>query len=175
MEEQLSLIDLVLQASFTVQAVMGMLMLASVLSWYMIVQRFLYFRSARDEMYDFEERFWSGIDLSQLYREGNERASEGAAAMGMESIFRAGFKEFSRLAQQSDMDSEAVLEGSRRAMRVLSQGLWSLFRHPPGLARQPTGYVSLLKDCRHFEKTSIVVARPGPGFTSGLGPTTRRR
>lgn len=118
MEEQLSLIDLVLQASFTVQAVMGMLMLASVLSWYMIVQRFLYFRSARDEMYDFEERFWSGIDLSQLYREGNERASEGAAAMGMESIFRAGFKEFSRLAQQSDMDSEAVLEGSRRAMRV---------------------------------------------------------
>ena len=118
MEEQLSLIDLVLQASFTVQAVMAMLMLASVLSWYMIIQRFLYFRSARDEMYDFEERFWSGIDLSQLYREGNERASEGAAAMGMESIFRAGFKEFSRLAQQSDMDSEAVLEGSRRAMRV---------------------------------------------------------
>jgi len=117
-EEQLSLIDLVLQASFTVQAVMAMLMLASVLSWYMIIQRFLYFRSARDEMYDFEERFWSGIDLSQLYREGNERASEGAAAMGMESIFRAGFKEFSRLAQQSDMDSEAVLEGSRRAMRV---------------------------------------------------------
>ena len=118
MEEQLSLIDLVLQASFTVQAVMAILMLASILSWYMIVQRFLYFRSARDEMYDFEERFWSGIDLSQLYREGNERASEGTAAMGMESIFRARFKEFSRLAQQSDMDSEAVLEGSRRAMRV---------------------------------------------------------
>ena len=118
MEEQLSLIDLVLHASFTVQAVMAMLMLASILSWYMIVQRFIYFRSARDEMYEFEERFWSGIDLSQLYREGNERASEGAAAMGMESIFRSGFKEFSRLAQQSDMDSEAVLEGSRRAMRV---------------------------------------------------------
>ena len=118
MEEQLSLIDLVLHASFTVQAVMAMLMGASMVSWYMIIQRFLYFRSARDEMYDFEERFWSGIDLSQLYREGNERASEGASAMGMESIFRAGFKEFSRLAQQSDMDSEAVLEGSRRAMRV---------------------------------------------------------
>jgi biopolymer transport protein TolQ len=117
-EEQLSLIDLVLHASFTVQAVMAMLMLASILSWYMIIQRFIYFRSARDEMYEFEERFWSGIDLSQLYREGNERASEGAAAMGMESIFRSGFKEFSRLAQQSDMDSEAVLEGSRRAMRV---------------------------------------------------------
>ena len=118
MEEQLSLIDLVLHASFTVQAVMAMLVLASMLSWYMIVQRFIYFRNAREEMYSFEERFWSGIDLSQLYREGNEKAADGHAILGMESIFRAGFKEFSRLAQQSGMDSEAVLEGSRRAMRV---------------------------------------------------------
>ena len=118
MEEQLSLIDLVLHASFTVQMVMAMLMLASMLSWYMIVQRFIYLRNARDEMYLFEERFWSGIDLSQLYREGNDKAADGHPVLGMESIFRAGFKEFSRLAQQSEMDSEAVIEGSRRAMRV---------------------------------------------------------
>jgi biopolymer transport protein TolQ len=118
LEEQLSLLDLVLNASFTVQLVMALLLLASMLSWYMIVQRFIYLRNARDEMYDFEEQFWSGIDLSQLYREGNERAADGQAILGMESIFRAGFKEFSRLARQSAMDSEAVLEGSRRAMRV---------------------------------------------------------
>lgn len=118
MEEQLSLLDLVLHASFTVQLVMIILMLASMLSWYMIVQRFIYFRNARDEMYSFEERFWSGIDLSQLYREGNEKSADGHALLGMESIFRAGFKEFSRLAQQAEMDSEAVVEGSRRAMRV---------------------------------------------------------
>ncbi|MCB1678970.1 MAG: protein TolQ [Halioglobus sp.] len=120
MEEQLSLVDLVLHASFTVQLVMALLLLASVVSWYMIVQRFIYFSNARDEMYLFEERFWSGIDLSQLYREGNEKASDGQPILGMESIFRAGFKEFSRLAQQSEMDSEAVIEGSRRAMRVAS-------------------------------------------------------
>ena len=118
MEEQLSLIDLVINASFTVQLVMAMLLLASMLSWYMIVQRFLYLRNAREEMYSFEERFWSGIDLSQLYREGNERSADGQAILGMESIFRAGFKEFSRLAQQAEMDSEAMLEGSRRAMRA---------------------------------------------------------
>jgi len=118
LEDQLSLIDLVLNASFTVQLVMAILLAASMMSWYMIVQRFLYLRSARDEAYDFEERFWSGIDLSQLYREGNERSAEGHAILGMESIFRAGFKEFSRLAQQSEMDSQAILEGARRAMRV---------------------------------------------------------
>jgi biopolymer transport protein TolQ len=87
-------------------------------SWYMIVNRFLYYRDANDEMYRFEERFWSGVDLAQLYREGNERAADGFAILGMESIFRAGFKEFSRLAQQSEMDSEALIEGARRAMRV---------------------------------------------------------
>lgn len=118
MEEQLSLLDLVWNASFTVQFVMAILMLASMMSWYMIVNRFLYFRDAKDEMYRFEERFWSGIDLSQLYREGNDKAADGQAVLGMESIFRAGFKEFSRLAQQPEMDSEAVIEGSRRAMRV---------------------------------------------------------
>jgi len=118
LEEQLSLLDLVWNASFTLQFVMAILLLASVVSWYMIVNRFLYFRDARDEMYRFEERFWSGIDLSKLYREGNERSNEGRAILGLESIFRAGFKEFSRLAQQSELDSEAVIEGSRRAMRV---------------------------------------------------------
>ena len=118
MEDQLSLLDLVLQATITVQLVMATLLLASMASWYMIVQRVIYFRNVGNEMYDFEARFWSGIDLSQLYREGNERAAEGEVTLGMESIFRAGFKEFSRLAQQEEMDSEAILEGSRRAMRV---------------------------------------------------------
>ena len=118
MEEQLSLLELVWNASFTVQLVMVILLLASIFSWYMIVNRYLYFRNANDEMYRFEERFWSGIDLSQLYREGSEKGSDGSAILGMESIFRAGFKEFSRLAQQPEMDSEAVIEGSRRAMRV---------------------------------------------------------
>jgi biopolymer transport protein TolQ len=114
----MSLLDLVWNASFTVQLVMAILLLTSMVSWYMIVNRYLYLRNANDEMYRFEERFWSGIDLSQLYREGNDRAADGQPILGMESIFRSGFKEFSRLAQQSEMDSEAVIEGSRRAMRV---------------------------------------------------------
>ena len=118
MDEQLSLIDLVLQAGPVVKFVMALLLLASVTSWFMIVQRFLYFRSASAEMLDFEEHFWSGVDLAQIYREGNERAADGELIIGMEGVFRAGFKEFSRLAQQPDVDAEALLEGARRAMRV---------------------------------------------------------
>ncbi|MFK7828150.1 MAG: protein TolQ [Congregibacter sp.] len=118
MDEQLSLVELVLSAGPVVKIVMGMLLAASIASWFMIVQRVLYFRSAGAEMLDFEEHFWSGVDLAELYREGNQRASDGELIIGMEGVFRAGFKEFSRHAQQSDMDAEALLEGSRRAMRV---------------------------------------------------------
>ena len=118
MEEQLSLLDLVLHASFTVQLVMAILMLASMLSWYMIVKRFIYFRNARDEMYRFEERFWSGIDLSQLYREGNEKAPMAIAFWAWRVFSAPVSRSFPAWRSSRKMDSEAVIEGSRRAMRV---------------------------------------------------------
>ena len=133
MDEELSLIDLVLNASFTVQAVMAVLMLASMASWYMITQRLIYFRHVRSEMRDFEEHFWSGIDLSELYRDGNSRAEAGEV-IGMESIFRAGFNEFSRLVRQGQ-DADAIMDGAQRAMRVaLSREEEKLERHLPFLA-----------------------------------------
>jgi biopolymer transport protein TolQ len=118
LDEQLSLIDLVLQAGPIVKLVMALLLAASMASWYMIAQRLMYFRNANAEMLDFEDHFWSGIELAELYREGNVREAEGEHIIGLEGLFRAGFKEFSRLAQQSDMEAEALIEGARRAMRV---------------------------------------------------------
>jgi biopolymer transport protein TolQ len=106
-----------MNASLTVQLVMGILLLASLTSWYFIVQRVLYFRAARQEMESFEQEFWSGIDLSQLFRNGNTKTDRGNI-FGLESIFRAGFKEFSRLRQQVGADPDAVMEGTQRAMRV---------------------------------------------------------
>ena len=133
MNEQLSLIDLMLNASLTVQAVMALLVLASVTSWYMISQRLIYFRNVRAEMYGFEEQFWSGINLSELYREGTERAEAGEV-IGMESIFRAGFKEFSRLTQQG-LDADGIMDGTQRAMRVaVAREEEQLERHLPFLA-----------------------------------------
>lgn len=133
MNEQMSLMDLVLNAGLTVQAVMVLLLMASVVSWFMISQRLIYFRAVRDEMYSFEDQFWSGIDLSQLYRDGNERAEAGQV-IGMESIFRAGFKEFSRLAQQG-LESDSIMDGTQRAMRVaMSREEERLERHLPFLA-----------------------------------------
>lgn len=114
MSQDLSVWHLVANASLTVQLVMLLLLMASVMSWFMIAQRFLYFRVSQQAMRQFEHKFWSGIDLSQLYR----KVAADAEFVGMESVFRAGFKEFSRLRQQPGVDPDALMEGAQRAMRV---------------------------------------------------------
>ena len=114
MESEVSVWYLVANASVLVQLVMLLLALASVVSWALIFQRLQVFRKARQAQQVFEERFWSGMDLGQLYR---EVSADPTPFSGMESLFRAGFKEFSRLRQQSH-DADAVMEGTQRAMRV---------------------------------------------------------
>jgi biopolymer transport protein TolQ len=114
-QEQLSIWSLIVEASFLVQLVMLLLVAASVVSWVIIFQRANIFKQAEKSSVSFEDRFWSGMDLNQLYREINANPSAGG---GMESIFRAGFKEFTRLRQQEGVDPDAVMEGTNRAMRV---------------------------------------------------------
>ena len=114
-DNSLSIMHLLLNASFLVQLVMLILVMASVISWAMIFQRERYQRKAANAFSYFEKQFWSGIDLNQLYRQGNGR---NEMVEGIESIFRAGFKEFTRLRQTASADSDAVMEGSMRAMRV---------------------------------------------------------
>lgn len=118
MNDGISLIELILNASFAVQLVMLILFILSIISWIIIVQRWLVLSSARNGVFGFEQRFWSGMDLSQLYKEGSQMQQEDIQVVGMENIFRAGFKEFMRLRQQGSVDGEAIMEGAQRAMRV---------------------------------------------------------
>lgn len=113
----LSIVSLIMNASLLVQAVMLILFLASVISWVMIVQRGRYQSRAKAHFLAFENSFWSGGDLNQLFRQSNSRSAEGDVD-GVENIFRAGFKEFTRLRQQVGADPDAVMEGTQRAMRV---------------------------------------------------------
>ena len=115
MEEQLSMWSLVANASFIVQLVMLLLLAASVISWVIIFQRGIIFKQAKKSQLAFEERFWSGMDLSQLYKELN---STGQPLRGLENIFKAGFNEFTRLRQQGSADPDAIMVGTQRAMRV---------------------------------------------------------
>ncbi|HTR00822.1 MAG TPA: protein TolQ [Candidatus Acidoferrum sp.] len=114
-ESTMSIWGLIINATTVVQLVMAGLLSLSVLSWVVVVQKWLVLKDAEEEVNGFEKRFWSGMDLSQLFREGSNKK---AAAIGMENLFRAGFKEFTRLRQQPGIESDAVMEGAQRAMRV---------------------------------------------------------
>ncbi|WLQ14933.1 protein TolQ [Hahella aquimaris] len=132
MEDKLSIWALISNASFLVQIVMLILLAASIVSWMVIFQRARIFGMARKATTKFEERFWSGMDLNQLYRESSAAPNPNS---GMEQIFRSGFKEFSRLRQQAGVDPDAVMEGTQRSMRVaLSREMDRLEAHLPFLA-----------------------------------------
>ena len=117
-EENLSIVSLILNASLLVQLVMAILLIASVVSWVMIIQRGIYLRNAEVDYKNFEDTFWSGVDLNNLYRELSQLAQENGGTQGVENVFRAGFREFSRLNSGDGVDPDAVMEGTDRAMRV---------------------------------------------------------
>jgi biopolymer transport protein TolQ len=113
-QEEISILGLILEASFVVQLVMFALLLASVMSWYLIFQRSSFFKHASAHQQGFEDMFWSGMDLTKLYK----RCASSSNSSGLELIFKAGFKEFNRLKQQSGVEADAVMEGTQRSMRV---------------------------------------------------------
>lgn len=115
MYAELSLLDLVLHASFVVQFVLLILVLASILSWTMIFDRARVLGKAARAASEFERRFWSGGDLSALYR---DLSQDDKSLTGLAAIFRSGFKEYVRLRKGEDGDPMAVIQGAERSMRV---------------------------------------------------------
>ena len=110
----LSILRLIMQAGPVVKVVLAMLLLASLMSWAIIFEKRMLVRRARIAADRFENSFWSGGDLSALFRSIEARGQPS----GMDGIFEAGFREFARLRQQHDAGAELLLEGARRAMHV---------------------------------------------------------
>ena len=115
MATDLSIIALVLKASLIVKVVMGLLVLASMYSWTIILFKRAVLKRARKELLAFEKRFWSGADLGELYK---RISAQRDRLTGMDAIFEAGFREFIHLRKQGGLDAMSIVEGAQRAMRV---------------------------------------------------------
>jgi biopolymer transport protein TolQ len=111
---EISILNLFLEASVVVQFIMLLLLTTSVVSWAYIFQRNAVLKAATKEMKTFEDKFWSGADLNKLYQELSARAQ----LTGLPLIFCSGFKEYVRLRKTSGALSEAIMDGTYRAMRV---------------------------------------------------------
>jgi biopolymer transport protein TolQ len=115
MSSDLSIIALILEASLVVKFVLLVLLLASVASWAVIFEKSRSIKKAVASANDFEASFWSGGDLTTLYR---NIARTEVTPVGMAGIFEAGFREFGRLKKESGLNSQHLVEGSRRSMHV---------------------------------------------------------
>jgi len=128
----MSIFTLVAGASLPVQAVLVVLIITSLFSWWYIFIKFFTIKRAETDAENFENSFWTGGDLNMLYeglRAGRNKPQ------GMASIFEAGFKEYARHKQQTRMEVSGVMEGARRAMRATyNRELDDLDAHLPFLA-----------------------------------------
>ncbi|MBA4212487.1 MAG: protein TolQ, partial [Polaromonas sp.] len=89
MNQDLSIVQLMLNASWVVQAVVVLLMVVSVMSWAAIFRKVFSLKRVRAHNEDFEREFWSGTNLNDLYAAAAQSAKHGGP---MERIFASGMR-----------------------------------------------------------------------------------
>ncbi len=177
MSSELSITTLILNASLVVQGILLLLVVASIWSWKIIFMKLQEFRLAREEADHFEDQFWSGHNLSDLFK-----SYEGSHPQGMAAIFVSGFQEFARLHKSPGHTPADLVDGSSRAMRValnrdldrLEQGLSLLAT--VGSTSPYVGLFGTVWGIMHSfsaigAKSSATLAAVAPGISEALVAT----
>jgi biopolymer transport protein TolQ len=118
MNGELQIWELIREASLLVQLVMALLVAASITSWMVIFRKRQMLGRAESRARKFEEKFWSGADLSKLYDAvAGDRGDRGGRE-GLEAVFESGFREFLRIREERRVDPDGMTNSVQRAMRV---------------------------------------------------------
>jgi biopolymer transport protein TolQ len=118
MNQDLSIVSLILHASWVVQGVVALLVVVSIASWAAIFRKIVTLKRLQRLNEEFDREFWSGSSLNDLY---NGASVRGPAAGAMERIFASGMREFQKLRERRITDTGTLLDGARRAMRASYQ------------------------------------------------------
>ena len=118
MNQEMSMLQLVLHASWVVQLVMLLLVGVSIASWAAIFRKLFALKRVKALNDEFEKEFWSGTSLNDLFA----AAAQNARLSGpMERIFASGMREYQKLRERRVSDASALMDGARRAMRASYQ------------------------------------------------------
>ena len=127
----LSILELFLNASIIVKSVIVILILASIVSWMIIFERWIYIKKVNQEFFDFETRFWSDSGLEALLLTSQEGEHE---PLGAEYIFQVGYLDYKRLIAEK-IDSDTIMSSVQRNMQAaLTKEQSLLEKHLPFLA-----------------------------------------
>ncbi|MDH5858846.1 protein TolQ [Lampropedia aestuarii] len=111
--QDMSITYLILNASWVVQVVMLILVVGSIASWATIFKKSSLLKDARKLNGEFEEDFWSGASLNDLYTAAVQNARTSGP---LERMFANGMREFHKLRERQIHNANTLLDGSRRAM-----------------------------------------------------------
>ncbi len=117
MDQNFSIVSLVLGASTVVQLVLALLLSVSLASWTVIFRKYFGIKRSRLKTDGFEQDFWSGTSLNDLYQGAVANAGNGSP---LQRIFASGMREFLKLRDRK-LDATALVDGARRAMRAAQQ------------------------------------------------------
>lgn len=109
----ISLWGYVANAGFIVKCVMLILFSASLASWSIIFERFLFYKKQWEEINHFEKEFWSDIALHDLFQ-----GLRGKTLSGLSLIFHAGFQEFLKLQDIQNTNRQIIVDNTQRAMQI---------------------------------------------------------
>ena len=117
-QDGLSIFALIADAGLLVQLVMLVLLLASVVSWFMIDRKRATYKRLGKIADEFESQFWSGGDMHGIYHEWNGRGESRDAPAGIANLFIAGYDEYNRLRRKEQLSRAELVDGVQRAMRA---------------------------------------------------------
>jgi len=118
MNQDLSIVSLLLHASWVVQAVVALLIGISIASWAAIFRKIVALKRAQQLNDEFDRGFWSGTSLNDLFAGAAQNAKTSGS---MERIFASGMREYQKLRERHISDAGTLLDGARRAMRASYQ------------------------------------------------------
>ena len=140
--DNISVLNLFLEAGLVVKIVMLLLFIASILSWIVIVERYNFFNKIKNLNSNFLQKFWNGEDLDKLYKE----ISSDESMYGAMSLFKNSFDEYKSMNFDQN-NNELDLESINRTMRVsIASDEEEMNKHLPFLANvgSVSPYVGLL-------------------------------
>jgi biopolymer transport protein TolQ len=118
MNQDLSIVTLLLNASWVVQAVVALLVGVSIASWAAIIRKIMALKKVQNLNEEFDREFWSGTSLNDLAAGAAQNAKHSGP---MERIFASGMREYQKLRERRITDAGTLMDGARRAMRASYQ------------------------------------------------------
>jgi len=165
----LSLISLFWQAHWVVKLVMLGLIACSVWVWAIAVDKILLYRRTRAAMDRFEEAFWSGQSLEELYRSLASRPTHSMAALFVAAMrewkrsFEAPARSFAGLQMRIEkvMDVTIAREVERLERRLLVLATVGSAGPFVGLFGTVWGIMNSFQSIAASKNTSLAVVAPG--------------